>query len=894
MANPWFRCLPLCTSLWLLTCGGSGTEDSLPTAPEVQVVAGDASCTLGWEPVDNARSYRVYAATFSPVPTDADEIAVQENAYVHAGLTNGAPAYFVVYAEGNAGDSLPSTQVSCTPRSVAGPVMVQGKLVWDSGEPAVGVAVTVQASFSKERDTIDWLEEIEGTTDQQGSFALELAEVQRPVHVRTSFRYEPTNAPTVQLQRWFPSEEATLDTGTSILVDPLANELTITAGSAASADASVQLSNLPPEVARVFAKGFDPNVSPEAFPGDFSEEGGIFLRSYSFAWIVALDGAGSPIHELSAPATLRMRVQPAHYSMLRDYDYSTERIEMELYSYDEEGSVWLQDGSGWLQDVDGQDLDRDDLGALRRGRYAGEVYVTGEVTHFSFYNLDVPCIGPWPLGGIPAELRNSECTRDAIELANSILQTDLGASSFADVNKDDQDVRDELPACSAPMPRPTNFGEQKIRGQYKEAESDYINLNNRFWGAEGCNNADPEEALIQKCSLGLTLLHETAHWKHHVIKDDSVASNEAGVGGEAGRWQEKELFGVNIYGNFYYPYNEEGTAANPTRLTTSQLSRLCNKEWWTEQQNAGTLNRATMREIFSTPTPNVQAHAFEDAELSLSADATNVPWGSPISLALSLHNDSVQPVQVLPTFSQMASPITFEIIEDSGRSIPYRGGKIWWDVRDDSFVTVAPGDSLAKSLALPTAPGTAERYDFLPGHSYEITAAYLGFFGSRELRSAPITITIGAGPIVSGTVTDLETGSPIANAAIELREASTLVASTFSRPDGAYQVAAPQTGPYALKAASYGYESATFDITSDIASPTVQDIALAPYAGLAASGAIDFAAEGITLSGAALRDNVLYGFGLGGLAAYDVIDPENPLHLWTYSGDAHRRARHRV
>ncbi len=179
-------------------------------------------------------------------------------------------------------------------------------------------------------------------------------------------------------------------------------------------DQSIMLSNVPIELGIVGGSGvaFSPTFNPDAFPGDFSsrEEGlESMLISGGFASINLLqegpDGTLLPISQLldenGEPVfiTMRFRIDRAdwhviqddvHYQDLPGYVERPDRINAPLYFYDEALGDWvLSDTFGWLEDQFGP-IPPESLPAIQSGAYDYDIYMVGEVSHFTWYNLDYP------------------------------------------------------------------------------------------------------------------------------------------------------------------------------------------------------------------------------------------------------------------------------------------------------------------------------------------------------------------------------------------------------------------------------------------------------------------------------------------------------------------------
>jgi hypothetical protein len=106
-------------------CNGSGSHDGtaepvVPARPEgLSASAGDAQNTLSWNAVTGATSYHLYWST-TPGVTKATgtKISNVTKPYVHKGLTNDTPYYYIVTASNDSGESEESSEVSATPSHI--------------------------------------------------------------------------------------------------------------------------------------------------------------------------------------------------------------------------------------------------------------------------------------------------------------------------------------------------------------------------------------------------------------------------------------------------------------------------------------------------------------------------------------------------------------------------------------------------------------------------------------------------------------------------------------------------------------------------------------------------------------------------------------------------------
>ena len=242
-------------------------------------------------------------------------------------------------------------------------------------------------------------EQVSGASDSDGAF-----EVNVPVDagqmVVVSFRYDGM-APAFRTIKAGPNAEATLNVSLAALA-----ELTCSSGRCAMAGNLLSLDGLP-DGATGYAQIFNPVTQPDRFPGGFEESTGKMLISGVFSSVELTDDAGDPLRELTSPATLRMAVPMDTWNILKDIQPGSDRVEVPLYSFDEILGTWVRDGEGYLEDADGNVIPESDLASIRDGSYSGGVVATGEVTHFSYWNVDWPVDSHQCIGGRITDASNN-------------------------------------------------------------------------------------------------------------------------------------------------------------------------------------------------------------------------------------------------------------------------------------------------------------------------------------------------------------------------------------------------------------------------------------------------------------------------------------------------------
>lgn len=135
---------------------------------------------------------------------------------------------------------------------------------------------------------------------------------------------------------------------------------------------------------------FNPVTDPEAFPGDFRDDGGNLLLSGVFATVELIGGDGKAVRQLDQPVALRMRMPRDTWSIIQDITPGNGQIDVPLYAFEEILGTWVRDGQGVLEDGDGKVLGEGVLGDIRSGEYKGVVVARGAVQHFSYWNVDWP------------------------------------------------------------------------------------------------------------------------------------------------------------------------------------------------------------------------------------------------------------------------------------------------------------------------------------------------------------------------------------------------------------------------------------------------------------------------------------------------------------------------
>ena len=167
--------------------------------------------------------------------------------------------------------------------------------------------------------------------------------------------------------------------------------LSLSAGSASSADGKLQLKNIPNEIASLKGKVFNPESETAQFPGEFIDNAGNMLLPSVFAAVQAKESQGGAVSDLSAASQLKMLVPQNTWVTLSDLSIINDQIDVPFYFYDESSHQWQRSqNDGWLENEAGEKLTANELDNLKNKSYPGHIYAVGTVDHLSYWSVSWP------------------------------------------------------------------------------------------------------------------------------------------------------------------------------------------------------------------------------------------------------------------------------------------------------------------------------------------------------------------------------------------------------------------------------------------------------------------------------------------------------------------------
>ncbi len=628
----------------------------------------------------------------------------------------------------------------------------------------------------------------DATTDADGRFSVEVGPAELPVRMLVEVSYSPPDAPVVEQARWETAEAELVDFGTILIPNPAASEVIIEDGAGETDDGSVRVENLPPEVDRFFANSYDPDESPDIFPGEFTEMGTVPLNSTVFVWLEALDADGNPVEELGQAASIRTRIPRTQWSDIEDTRNGTDRIELPIYVYDEETDMWEEVVQhGWVEDAVGTILPEEVEPLIASGTFEGDIYASFVTDHFSWMNVDYAYIGAWTLSRLTRARRNVDCLYQATQLAKKIARSRAGITAYKKFAKptanSDADVLTAMADRAGPELRSANMTAYgHFKGNEEGDRDDQFYMRESLW--DGCDGtAAQKKATI--FIMAVTILHETAHWKWDVIHEDGNWRNRE-PGGEAGNELERDLFGgiLSLRGGRIY---RDGTAVND-----ATLNGWLNHSSWPAPAGGGGEGLDG----------GVPAGDVSPLEIAVTFEQASYELGADIFADVTYTNTSAEPISILTLEELEGYPLAFEIVKDGETErVPYRGARLKREIDwENDFLTLAPGATHELSINLARDGDGLTRYNLVQSGLHHVTAVYSGHYGLPETASPPSPVTRDAGGSISGLGTNAESGAPLAGATVRALLDDIELARAESGPDGRYLIPELPGGMYDVEA----------------------------------------------------------------------------------------------
>jgi outer membrane protein assembly factor BamB len=669
-------------------------------------------------------------------------------------------------------------------------VEVFGTVVWDTGGVVEGAHVTARTSDGSSAGEVD--------TDSSGGFMVELAPVAFNVKVVVQADYDDATTG-LTLTNFRTTDElaqpGVVDSLVVTLPDPAGSELTVAGDHAESAGGDIVLDNLPGEVERVYARAYDPDVDEDAFPGDFEDGSLLSLNSSAFMWITGQDSGGGQVDELSDTADVRLEIPQTQWGDLADIFPNNGQIDVPIYDMNYETGFWEAQQNGYLVDETGAVLAEDMEPDITSGAYSGRIFAHFGVDHFSFWNCDYPYIYVWTLSRLSPELRNTECFYKAVTLAETIAKSQKGRDAYAKVNKTGATMESDYLTDGQPdnankkapeiKTRPTMRWNQEVTkngqtvhetllgdywGRVNGHRQDEVFINSKLWDMCAPGSTQ-EEKQIAVLLMAKTILHETAHQKQH-LKKQEPEPYEVG-------WQlEKDIFGGRIS---YFP--NDGLTIDEMPAEHLLVDWL-DPTYWPAASGGSSLRSGS---------------DVGDSGL------TNVIF----------RNDGSVPIEVLPGIFGINIPVSFEITNELAEPVEWVGPCLNLDFSSDSYLTLNPGEQVTDSWDLRyDDDGHPWRYDLFETGAYEIKAVYSEFlppYDPVESNTLEVMVEFYPPGTITGTVRDAVTSNGVPDATVRALVGSFCLGTAASDVNGDYTIAGLQPVTYTVEA--YGHNHALDTLT---------------------------------------------------------------------------------
>jgi len=681
-------------------------------------------------------------------------------------------------------------------------VEVSGNVQWDTGgfvEDAHVTARTTDGSSAGEADT-----------DASGGFLIELAPVAFNVKVVVQADYDDA-ATGLTLTSFRTTDEldrpGSVDSIVVALPDPAGSELVVAGDQASSLDGSIFVDGLPGEIDRVYARAYDPDVSPESFPGDFEDSDLFALNSSAFMWITGQDGGGTQIDELSEAADVRLEVPPTQWGDLTDIFPGNGQIDVPIYDFDYETGFWTAMEDGYLVDETDTIIPEDAEADITSGVYSGRIYASFATEHFSFKNVDYPYVFVWTLSRISPELRNSEYFEKALRLAERIAKSEKGRSAFAKVNKPGATLESEYLTDGQPdnankkapeiRTRPMEWNQDVTQdgktmkvskygeywGRVKGHRQDEFFINSKFWDEFGSASSEANRnGLVVK--MAATILHEFAHQKQHTKKQEPEPC-------ETGWRLERDIFDGKLG---YWP--EQGLVSEGDPVMPEMVDVWLDPSTWPEASGGSSLKESS---------------DIGDSGLEIAISTGQAVFGTlePIVVDFTFSNAGTESLDLLPSLFSIHYPLSFDITDEFEQPVDWIGPVYSLDIHDDSFETLEPGEDYTVSWDL-RYDGQLNRwrYDLYDDGVYELTAVYSEYLPPYDpVESNTINIVIETQPpgTIAGTVRDADTSAGVPDATVRALIGSLCLGSTETIADGTYTLSGLQPVTYTIEAFAHNH-----------------------------------------------------------------------------------------
>lgn len=697
-------------------------------------------------------------------------------------------------------------------------VTLTGTVGFDTGGGVGGAQVTARADNCPAGTS--------ATTAADGSFSVQAAVGSTPASVLITTTFTPPGMPPVssaRRQTLTSRNPATIDR--IALFNPTGAQMTLSGGTATAGNGALSASGLPSNVTSMQGRSYDPVANRDAFPGDFTESNRIPITSAGFNFIQAQTASATAVTQFSSPVTMRNRIPRAQWPLLSDVRTGTDRIDIPIYTYNEQTQMWEEQATtGWLEDSRQTVLPEDAQPTILNGSFQGDVYAAWQTTHFSYMNVDYASIGPWTLSrmnGDQRRLRNNDCFYNAVQLAKTILRSAQGRAAYQQFNTPTGNLDIELADRAGPEIVTEDQGASK-RGEFKGNEQgdrdDQLYLNSRMWN--GCGDgATADQKKNTTLLMAKVLLHETSHWKWDVKHDGGNWTNPE-PGGEAGKRLETTLFGGVL--------QHGGTlgSGDPLELNGSPITNAQRDAWL----NPGNWPPPPPDARVPSPPPARTARDASPLSLTLAAPSGTIPLGTEIPVTVTYTNTSNAPIRVLRLVALEGYPLWFTLVRSGSTTrVPFRGPRV--DRQIDfvnDFVTLNPGQTLVNNTNLLRDASGGRLYNLIQSGTYQLTAFYSGNWGLPETQSNTVPLTIGPGGQVSGTVTNATNAQGIVGATVVAMQGTDTLATVTTGTNGSYSIPELPPGSYTVQASAPGFlrSSQTISVTSG--ATTTANFSLSP------------------------------------------------------------------